>query len=337
MYRGLAPTLFLACLLLSISPLHAATVSWQSSASGAFWVDKGALQTTAWDNDNSSYISVNEQTTYQEYDGHGGCINEIGWKVLSMIPQSTRDSVIKLLFDSSAGCNFNVCRMPLGANDYSLSGFSLNENKGDYAMDKFSIDRDKQYHIPYIKAAMTYQPNLKVWGSPWSPPTWLKTSGSFTSGSIKADAQSFTAYALYFAKAVKAYQAEGVHYFAVHPQNEPFWGGGAYPVCQWEGSQIRDFIKNYLGPRFKSDDINAEVWLGTMNGSDDAGTRQVSQDVLNDSIANSYCTGAGYQYSVAGIKWVAVNFPDKRLFETETPCGGDINGNTLAANDWAYA
>jgi glucosylceramidase len=337
MYRCLTSKVILASLALSISTSFAATVSWQSSASGALWVDKGALQTTAWDNDNTKYISVNEQTTYREYDGHGGCINEVGWKVLSMIPQSTRDSVIKLLFDSLNGCNFNICRMPLGANDYSLSGYSLNENKGDYAMDKFSIDRDKQYHIPFIKAAMAVQPGLKMWGSPWSPPTWLKTSGSFTSGSIKADAQSFTAYALYFAKAVKAYQQEGVHYVAVHPQNEPFWGGGAYPVCQWEGSQMRDFIKSYLGPRFKNDDINAEIWMGTLNGADDGGTRKVSQDVMFDSIANSYCTGAGYQYSVDGLKWTADVYPDKRLMETETPCGGDISGNTLASNDWGYA
>jgi glucosylceramidase len=338
MHKILAGTL-IVCVSTLVTTASAASVSWQSSTSGALWADKGKIESTAWDNDNGSYISVDEKTTYQEFDGHGGCINEVGWRALSLISESLRDSVLKMIFDSTAGCNFSNCRMPLGANDYSFKpGYSLNETKGDYEMKNFTIENDKKYLIPFAKAGMKYQPNLKVWGSPWSPPTWLKTSGnSLTNGSIKSDDQSFTAYALYFAKAVQAFQKEGLHYFAVAPQNEPFWGGGAYPVCQWEGSQMRDFIKKFLGPRFKQDDINAEIWLGTLNSSDDAGSRNMTSDVFGDSVSYSYCSGAGYQYYTENFSKVHEKYPDKRMMETETQCGGDISGNTIATNDWGYA
>lgn len=331
--------ILIVCASTFMTTVSAASVSWQSSTSNAPWVDKGKIESTTWDNDNSSYISVDEKTTYQEFDGHGGCINEVGWRALTLLSESLRDSVLKMIFDSTDGCNFSNCRMPLGANDYSFKpGYSLNETKNDYEMKNFTIDNDKKYLIPFAKAGMKYQPNLKVWGSPWSPPTWLKTSGnSLTNGSIKSDDQSFTAYALYFAKAVQAFQKEGLHYFMVAPQNEPFWGGGSYPVCQWEGSQMRDFIKKFLGPRFKQDDVNAEIWLGTLNSSDDAGSRVMTSDVFGDSVAYSYCSGAGYQYYTENFSKVHTKYPDKRMMETETQCGGDINGKVLAANDWGYA
>lgn len=46
-------------------------------------------------------------------------------------------------------------------------------------MKNFSIARDHEYLLPYIKGAMRYRPDLKVWGSVWTPPTWMKTNEAF--------------------------------------------------------------------------------------------------------------------------------------------------------------
>jgi len=334
-----AQVVFFVCITLLLSTTRAATVSWQSSTSGAPWVDKGTLQTTNWDNDQTSYISVDENTTYQEYDGHGGCFNEMGWDALTRVSQKDRDSVMKMLFDSISGCNFNLCRMPLGMSDYTIRPtYTLDETSGDYAMDKFSLERDRKYLIPYVKAAMAVRPSLKVWGSPWTPPLWMKTSD----GAIKQDAQTFTAYALYFAKAVKAYQQEGLRYFAVAPQNEPMWASfsGAEWLCKWTGEQLTDFIKNYLGPRFRTDDINGQIWLGTINCDNTCEIstyKRIPPIVFADTVATSYCTGLGIQYTPYSATWCRTNYPDKHIMETETPCGGDLSGKTLAPNDWSYA
>ena len=338
MYRRLTPTLLLVCILFSISTLQAATVSWKSSTKTALWADKSDMQTTDWDNDNSNYISVDEKTTYQEIFGYGGAFNELGWKVLMTLSQSSRDSIMKLLFDSVSGCNFSVCRVPLGANDYAIQPYTLDETSGDYTMTNFSIAHDQQYLIPYMKAAMAVRPSLKVWGSPWTAPTWMKDSKTFNNGSILSDAQTFTAYALYFAKAVEAYQQAGLHYSAIMPANEPTWNVSmGYPVTGWTAAELRDFIKTYLGPRFKSDDVNAEIYLGTLlNDEDDASDTHVTADVFSDSTAYSYCTGSGYQYQIDSQ--IRTKYPDKRFFETETNCGTLAAGGVNSLNDcWNYA
>jgi len=337
MYLKLVSKVILVCFAFSVSTLSAATVSWISSVQGNPWVDKGTLTTTPWDNDNSNYVSVDETTTYQEIFGFGGCFNEVGWKVLMKLSQSTRDSIMKLLFDST-GCNFSVCRVPIGANDYSIQPYTYDETSGDTAMTNFSIDHDQQYLIPFMKAATAVRPSLKIWGSPWTVPTWMKDSKTFNSGSILSDSKTFTALALYFAKTVKAFQQQGLHYFAMGPTNEPTWNVSmGYPVTGWTSSQMRDFIKKYLGPRFRADDVNAEMFLGTLlSDGDVSGNTHTTDSVFADTTAYSYCTGAGFQYSMPNIS----KYTDKRFMETETPCGtlggfNDDNGfwNYAVAND----
>lgn len=319
---------------------QAATVQWKITTSAAPWSDKSPLQTTNWDNDNGPSITVDEQTTYQEIFGYGGCFNELGWKVLMKLNKSTRDSIMKLLFDPDSGCNFNICRMPLGANDYSVKPYTHNENSNDYTMEKFSIDGDRALLLPYVKAAMAVRPDLKVWGSPWTVPTWMKDSKAFNNGTMLDNAQMYAALALYFSKSVAAYQKEGLHYFAVMPANEPHWNVSmGYPVTGWKAEQFRKFVRDYLGPQFTKDDVNAAIYLGTYLKDQDLDKKDnaITQLVFADSVANSYCAGTGYQYGMDSTLWKT--YPEKRFFETETDCQ-TIDKNK-GFNDivpfWSYA
>ena len=113
--------------------------------------------------------------------------------------------------------NFTLGRAPIGANDFSLGWYSLNETPGDYEMKHFSIERNREALIPFIKAAMKYQPRLGVWAVPWCPQSWMTTNGRYRQGHIKADPQTFAAYALYFSKFVQAWRAEGINLYAIHP------------------------------------------------------------------------------------------------------------------------
>ena len=111
----------------------------------------------------------------QNWDGMGGTFNEAGWNVLMMLTAAERDRAIKLLFDATDGARFQYGRIPIGASDYAMSRYTLNETAGDTAMNSFSIERDKQYLIPYIKAALAIKPDINLWASPWTPPTWMKS------------------------------------------------------------------------------------------------------------------------------------------------------------------
>ena len=93
---------------------------------------------------------------------------------MSALNEADREAILGDLFTPGVGANFNSCRMPIGANDFSRDWYSDDEVPGDFALEHFSISRDLELLVPFIKSALRYQPNLKLWGSPWSPPTWMK-------------------------------------------------------------------------------------------------------------------------------------------------------------------
>ena len=96
---------------------------------------------------------------------------------------------MKLLFDATDGARFVFGRIPIGASDYAIDRYTLDETANDYTMTNFSIAHDRTLLIPYIKAALAVNPNLRLWASPWTPPTWMKTTSGTVSGASCAHGQ----------------------------------------------------------------------------------------------------------------------------------------------------
>ena len=185
---------------------------------------------------------------HQKVEGFGGCFNEYGWQALSWLAEAQRSAVLQQIFDPEDGLRFNFCRVPIGASDYALEWYSLNETEDDFAMKDFSIARDERTLIPYVKSAMSVRPDLKLFASPWSPPTWMKRPRSYNYGRMRREKAVLDAYALYFAKFVRAYAAHGIPVAQVHVQNEPD-SDQKFPSSIWSGAELRDFIKDHLGTR----------------------------------------------------------------------------------------
>jgi glucosylceramidase len=275
-------------------------------------------------------ISIDPNQTFQTMDGFGGCFNELGWAALQTLTPDASRRVLKDLFDPS-GANFNYCRMPIGASDYALSWYSLDETPGDYGLEHFSVARDELFLIPYIHAAMQFQPSLRIWGSPWSPPTWLKTSGTYNGGSLKTDTQSLSAYAAYFSRYVQEYHKRGVNVVVILVQNEPF-AHPTYPSCAWEASDFVNFIGNYLEPQFAKDKPGAEIWLGTLNTD----SLPFFSQILDDKAAGPFIAGAGFQYD--GKKLIGPaheKYPNLPLMQTESECGNGSDNWGDAAHTWS--
>jgi len=196
-----------------------------TSASGAFW-KTGTLT----DSTGTATVTVNDASASQTWDGFGGAFNEKGWSYLTT--QTMKDQAIQALFGKD-GCNFAWGRIPIGASDYALSRYSDDEvaSGTDTAMASFSITRDLQNLIPYIKAAQAVKSNIRFWGSPWSPPTWMKTApynpgpgksnSNFDGGVMKSDDATLTAHAAYLVKWIQAFTAQNIKIEIVAPQNEP--------------------------------------------------------------------------------------------------------------------
>src|SRR4029077_16835107 len=199
-------------------------------------------------------LNVDTTTTYQRWDGFGGCFNEMGWDALSVVSADQVTNAVKHLFDHSAGANFVYGRLPMGASDYATSWYTLDDGTTpDYAMANFSIARDQQKLIPFIKAALQVKPDLRLWASPWVVPAWMMDGSS----NMKSDAQTLGAHALYMARFVEEYAKQGLKLWAIHPQNEP-----GYARVHWTQSELITFMKTYLGPTFAQRGLTAEIWCG---------------------------------------------------------------------------
>ena len=280
--------------------------------------------------------------TYQRMLGFGGCFNELGYRALSHLSAADRAALLSELF-SPERCNLNVCRLPIGANDYAESWYSLDETPGDFALEQFSIQRDKRCLIPYIHEALALQPEMTLFASPWSPPTWMKNPPVYNWGKLVWTPENLNAYANYFGKFVLAYAEQGIRIDQIHVQNEPV-ANQKFPSCMWTGEELRVFIRDYLGPVLKRQCPDVELWLGTINAPGCDYNRLIfdkwaTEDydyfanvVLSDERALAFITGVSYQWGgkIAIQRTFESWWPRIRLMQSENECGfGD--------NTWDYA
>jgi len=313
-------------------------IRWFSSTRQAMWQEKTAGSGAQAAEAGNPNLTITGET-FQTVEGFGGCFNELGYVALNRLSEAQRNRVLDALFAPDGELKLQMCRLPIGASDYALEWYSLNETDGDLAMAHFSIERDRKYLIPYIREALKRNPGLKLFASPWSPPTWMKHPRAYNYGTLRWEPEILEAYALYFVKFVQAYREEGITIHQIHVQNEVA-ADQKFPSCVWTGEQLRDFIRDYLGPAFERHGLETEIWLGTINAPDmwDIYTKKLSTDfddyahtVLSDPGAYQYIKGVGYQWAGKNaIQRTAASYPELRYMQTENECG---DGN----NTWEYA
>jgi glucosylceramidase len=296
----------------------------------------------------NSDVELLANNKLQIIEGFGACFNELGWTSLSILSESDRNYILRELFEPNYGLNLNICRMPIGANDFSRNWYSYSEIENDFKMDSFSIKNDLETLIPFIKNAQIYNPSLKIWSSPWSPPEWMKYNKHYACFSsdknvnekfrnyLKPEMQGkegknlfiqnkkyFKAYALYFSKFIDAYQKQGINVSTIMPQNE-FNSCQIFPSCTWTSKGLAEFIGKYLGPEMRKK--NVELMFGTMERSNVA----LVDTILTDKYAKKYVSGIGFQWEgKEAISKIYQKYPNMKLYQTEQECGD-------GKNDWEY-
>jgi len=336
--------LYILCLPIAYS--QNATIEWVSTTEAEPWVVQKQSVTKTKGHAPDVELLVNSRL--QAIEGFGACFNELGWTSLNSLSAKDRNYILKELFQPNFGANFNVCRMPVAANDFSTDWYSYNETEGDFGMNKFSIANDLKTLVPFITNAQKYNPKLKIWASPWSPPSWMKWNKHYAcalpdgslaknfSNNLPPDKQGkegtnmfiqedkyFKAYALYFSKFIEAYRQQGIAIKTIMPQNE-FNSCQIFPSCTWTASGLAEFIGNYLGPAMKKQQV--EIMFGTMERPNEA----LVDTVLNDAKAGKYIRGIGFQWAgkdaIAGLH---KRYPNMKLYQSEQECGD-------GKNDWDY-
>ena len=177
-------------------------------------------------------IEVNLSQRGQSILGLGASFDHATCENLAKLPAARREEVVEKLMNSETGIGMNLMRVCIGTSDFVGEPYytydDLLEGETDPDLAKFSIEKDRAYVLPAIKLAQKKNPNLVLFGSPWSPPAWMKTSGKLGTGRVKPEC--YPAFAKYLFKFVKAYEAEGVPIYAITVQNEPHMSHSRYPT-----------------------------------------------------------------------------------------------------------
>ena len=210
-------------------------------------------------------IEIDDSVKYQQVDGFGA---SSAWLLSQKLTPAPRRTLLKQLFDTKQGIGLAILRQPMGSSDFSLADYSYDDappGGSDPKLKRFTIDRDRQYILPVLREALAVNPNLKIIASPWSPPGWMKTSGSMIGGTLLPS--SFTPLACYFVRFVQAYQAAGVPLFAITPQNEPRNIPADYPGMGMTAEQQTVFIREHLGPAFRDAHLKTRSWPSITTGT----------------------------------------------------------------------
>ena len=188
-------------------------------------------------------------------------------------------------------------------------------------MDKFSLETEKADLIPVLKEILAINPDIKIMGSPWTAPTWMKTNNSFKGGSLKPE--YFDAYAKYFVKYIQKMKAEGINIDAITIQNEPLHPGNN-PSMYMTAADQADFIRKNLGPAFSAAGIKTKIIVYDHN----ADRIDYPLQILNDPEAAKYVDGSAFHLyggTIEELSKVHNAFPAKNLYFTEQWVGAPGN------------
>ena len=95
---------------------------------------------------------------------------------------------MRKLFDPVEGIGVSVLRQPIGSSDLTVDPRALHVRRrrwpgaNDYPLRAFTIAHDEAQILPLLREAKRLNPDLKIIGTPWSPPAWLKTNDSLIGG-----------------------------------------------------------------------------------------------------------------------------------------------------------
>ena len=276
-------------------------------------------------------IEINEQKKFQTIDGFGFTLTGGSTMLINRMNDVAKESLLQELFgkgETSIGLSY--LRISIGASDLDSSVFSyddLPQGKTDESLSAFSLSKDTDNLIPLLQTIIKINPTIKIMGSPWSPPTWMKDNGRSKGGHLLL--KYYDAYACYFLKYILEMKKQGISIDAITLQNEPEHGGNN-PSMLMTATEQANFVANHLGPLFQKNNIGTKIIVWDHN----CDHPEYPIAVLNNSMAKKYIDGSAfhlYNGDISALTEVKNAHPDKKLYFTEQWTGskGSFDGDFM--------
>jgi O-glycosyl hydrolase len=240
-------------------------------------------------------VTINWNDTRQEITGFGsGWENELGAFAMAL-PQAVRTQMMTMLFDSVQGIGLTYVRTHMPPDLLDASGnWNWNSTSGRVAgkaMDQVTLMQESQ------KAGAT-----KFWAAPWAAVPMYKANPVYGEGGpiLRSHYQD---YANYMSRFIREYKTRfGIPFMGISVQNEP-QGDFSYGGCPWTGADIRDYIRDYLGPTLLRDSVDISIIAPESNWDEteyiDPAMSDANALKYIDVVAFHDYTGSPFRYAKA--------------------------------------
>ena len=285
-------------------------------------------------------ITVDDAQRFQEIDGFGASLTDAAaWLFAKKLTPAQTDAAFKSLFSRKDGIALSFLRQPIGSSDLAVAFYSYDDlcqqtieacatpaGAADLNLDHYSLAHDQEYILPLLKKAMALNPAIHVMLTPWSPPGWMKTSGSMLGSSADGKVPStlrpeaYAAFALYLVKSIEGYQAAGVPVYALSVQNEPLYAPPTYSGMSMPASDQAAFLANNMGPALAAAHLNSKLMVYDHNWD----RPDYPETVLKDPKANAVAAGTAWHHYGGDPAVMNKNheeFPQKDQWVTESSGG----------------
>ncbi|XP_054158414.1 putative glucosylceramidase 3 [Oppia nitens] len=303
------------------------------------------LDSTTTGNGAQLHVKVNREIKYQEILGFGGAFTDATGINLKALGDKLGDQVLYDYF-SKDGIEYSVNRVPIAGCDYSARGYEYDDKGEDKTLANWKLEReDYDYKIPYIKRAKELATHeIRLFGSPWSAPSWMKTNNDIRNGgTIKGEVgtEYWQIYAKYLIKYLDEYKNKhNITHWGLTVLNEPLITT-SYNSMHITAEQMRDFVAKTLGPELQRsgwgvDRLNLMTWDFNMEGIE-----AYTKTVYGDPNAAKYIAGTAFHWyttinkSHELLDVIHKQQPGKFLLGTEATWGGVKLGQWEAAELYA--
>ena len=262
-------------------------------------------------------LCVIPRKIFQRIEGFGGAFTESAAVTWQSLTPELRKEVLEGYFGHDQGHGYTLCRVHMNSCDFSLGNYAHANTAGDVLLQNFSIERDRQTLLPFIKQAQQVagKPiNLLV--SPWSPPAWMKSNGEMNNGGQLLP-QYRQAWAHYFVRFIEEYTKEGLHVWGVSVQNEPA-ARQTWESCLYSAEEERDFVRDFLGPELNRAGLS-HLRIIIWDHNRDLMVERASV-VYSDPEAARYVWGTGFHWygedhfeHVQPVSYTHLTLPTKRI------------------------
>ena len=261
-------------------------------------------------------IQTNPTKRFQTHLGFGGAITEsAAYTAIEGRSPDAFQHVVDLYFGQE-GLRYNLTRIHMNSSDFSLGNYTYVDHN-DTTLSSFNIQREEMYVFPFLRAALSRTPDLKILISPWSPPGWMKDTGYMNHGG-SLQPNYYATWATYFIKFIQALKAKHIHPWGVSVQNEPA-AKQTWDSCLYTPEQEYAFVKDYLGPQLREtfgDAIKLLVW----DHNRDIIMERV-RPILSDPLMQQYVWGTAFHWygeeAFNNVLNVHETFPQYHLLFTE--------------------